>query len=118
MVQKAEKFIGVCGTEYHRSIDDNPERDIIEELKGKYLGAIANVEVNGVMFNIQHGASGAYIYRAMLMDREGLFNLAAAECKKIPHADVILQGHLHYYAVYDYEQQMMIRCPCWQAYIP
>lgn len=113
-------FFTLTGSKYHESIDSNVQFDLAKRLKGKYLGAIANLHLKGTrrVINVAHGVGGAMIYRATVMDREGLFQLASMACDRIPKIDVIVRGHLHNFIHLHLPHQHIIQLPCWVAYEP
>lgn len=114
------KLYLISGSGYHGSLDFDHQKTICKELGGKYLGAVANIQLRGTkrIMNISHGASSAYIYRTTIMDREGLFQMAAATLGKIPKIDIVIRGHWHSFIHIHLAKQHMIQLPCWMALEP
>lgn len=120
-IVKGRKLLMFPGSEYHKSTQGhNPEKDVCDRLGGQWMGMVANVQFapSKRVFNIHHGQSSAFIYREMLMGREGLFTKWAESLGKIPKIDVIVRGHWHNF-VYIHENQLhMIQLPCWAGFEP
>jgi hypothetical protein len=110
----------VSGSGYHDSLDTRVHFDIADMLHGKYLGNIANVQLDGTkrMINISHGASAAFVYRTMIMSREALFMSEAIQLGKLPNIDMIIRGHWHKFIHIHMEQIHILQLPGWEAFVP
>jgi len=131
MIPKKNTKIWVfSGSTYHESIDTQIHQKLVDMLLphypfAKFFGYMANIELNGtkhqqhgdeITLNIQHGFGGGSIYRTTKMDREALFVGYAEYAKKIEkRIDVIVRGHLHYYAHLDMDK-LVLQLPCWKAF--
>ena len=113
-------YYNLTGSGYHDSKDTRAAIDIAGKLDGKFLGALSNLKLNGTkrILNVAHGVGGAMIYRATIMDREGVFQLASQAVGKIPKVDIICRGHLHYFLHLHLTSQHILQLPCWLAYEP
>lgn len=120
-IAKGRKLYMFAGSGYHRStVGHTPEKDICDRLGGKWMGAIANMSFRPSkrVFNVAHGESAAYVYREMLMGREGMFLRESMALGKIPKIDVFVRGHWHRF-IYIHELKMhMVQLPAWMAYEP
>lgn len=114
------KYFVLSGSKYHESLDSKIHRQLADDLKGTYLGTIANVQIpeTGTIFNLAHGNGGGAMYISTKGDREALMQLASQALNKIPKADVIVRGHLHRYNLVQLETQTCIQLPCWKAFEP
>jgi len=109
------------GSGYHKTTKGhNPEKDIVEKLGGKFLGMVKNAcfPPSKRVFNIHHGQSGAYIYREMMLGREGLHEKFAEAMGKLPKIDVMVRGHWHNFIYIHEHKQHFIQLPCWIAFEP
>lgn len=115
------KLYMIGGSGYHKGArGHNTEKDICDNLKGKWLGAIANMcfTPSKKIFNMSHGESASFIYREMLLGREGMFLREAQAMGKIPKIDVSIKGHWHSF-VYIHEKGMhMVQLPAWITFEP
>ncbi|MFH1627385.1 MAG: hypothetical protein ABIE47_01525 [Pseudomonadota bacterium] len=115
------RLYGISGSGYHRGgKGHNPEASIIARLGGTFWGALANTtfEPSKKVFRIQHGESAAFIYKEMLLGREAMFTKEAEAQGKIPHVDVIVQGHWHCFMAIEEKGIRMIQVPAWIAFEP
>lgn len=116
------------GSGYHRSTrGHNPEMDIcnhkdlaIEAESTHWMGPIANMmySPSEKVFNVQHGVTKAYIYLAMIMEREINDQLVAEALEQVPEADVIIHAHSHKFRHLHEHKKHMILLPCWNMYAP
>lgn len=123
-----EPFVGLVkevyilrGTPYH-----DGARGLIVEAIGESLGAIGptsgwhswsllDLDVQGVIINIQHAISIATgFYRATPLDREGIWSALAGKEGKVPKADAVLRGHAHVYVHVEHPSKHILISPCWQ----
>ncbi len=115
------KLYMISGSGYHKGArGHNTEKDVCDQLGGTWLGPIANMKFppSEKIFNLAHGESASFIYREMLLGREGMFLREAQAIGKIPKIDVFVRGHWHNF-VYIHEKGMhMIQLPGWMAYEP
>jgi len=111
---------GISGSPYHESLDTKIHRDIIEYFGGTFLDSVGNIKLKDLDFvvNISHGASGAFIYRATILDREAVFLKSAEALNKLPKIDIIIRGHWHQYIYINYAEQHFIQLPCWITFFP
>jgi len=97
----ASSIIGVYGTPYHVNPGGSDlERRILNEVGGK-IGSHEWVDCGGVMFDLKHKVSASTVPhgRATALLKEDLWNLIWASKEEYnPRAQVILRGHVHYYA--------------------
>lgn len=108
------------GSGYHGLKGASPEQWVCRQVGGKWIGEVGNLRFapSKRVFNIQHGESSAYIYREMVLGREGLFMKYAQALGKIPQIDVIVRGHWHNF-IYLHENQLhFIQLPGWLAFEP
>ena len=120
---KKTKVWVFSGSTYHESYDCEFHESIADLLKQRYprteyMGAMKNIKLHGtgVTMNIQHGYGGGSMYRATKMDREAMFiNLAESNNKLDGKIDVIIRGHLHYFACLQMVKTS-IQLPCWKAF--
>lgn len=117
---KGREFHLISGSLYHESREFQIHQYIARQLKGKFHGPIFNARIRGTsrVFNIAHGEGGSWIYRATMLDREGLFQLAAQAVGKIPKIDVCVRGHFHSFMHLHLPNQHLIQLPCWLSYTP
>ena len=110
--------LGVRSSHYHGSLDMDSDKAFMEAIGGEYLGALANVRLEGtdVIANLTHAAGGAVIYRATAADRESLF-MDASEQLKLPfHCDLMLRGHWHWYLHLQNSSRHIVFAPCWKLW--
>jgi hypothetical protein len=119
------KYYSVTGSGYHHSLDTDVTEHIAEKLKSQCVnvinfGGVVNMKITGTnrVLHASHGESAAMLYRTMIMDREGLYHLAAQAENKIPKADIIAHGHLHSFAHIHLRKQHLIGLPCWKMFTP
>lgn len=117
---KNRRFIVISGSGYHDSLDCDVHRQIARRLKGKYLGAVANMHLKGTnrTLNLAHGEGSAAIYRTMIMDREGGHQLQAHALGKLPKLDIVVRGHWHTFFHIHLPRQHLVQVPCWMAFEP
>jgi hypothetical protein len=118
-------YYSVTGSGYHHSLDTDVTEHIAEKLKGKCkkvinFGGVVNMKIEGTsrVMHASHGESAAMLYRTMIMDREGLYHLAAQAEEKIPKADIIAHGHLHSFVHLHMRHQHLIGVPAWKMFTP
>jgi len=117
---KNRKVFAVSGSTYHESTDTRVHYDIAEALGGTFLGSIANLKLKGTnrTLNVAHGASGAWVYRTMIMSRDALHLLEAMQLGKVPKVDMIIRGHWHQFIHIHREKIHILQIPGWQAFVP
>lgn len=135
------KLESVSGSHYHGSKDMGVDKALTDWWvaggnPGCYHGSVANLVVSGtktkmapyrgldangdpieydeVLVNISHGASSAFIYRSMLLDRESMYASASAAdpLGGFPNYDLILHGHWHSAVRIDINLRTLIINPC------
>lgn len=115
------KLYGVSGSGYHKGgHGTNPEASIINALGGEYWGplALTTFEPSKKVFRVQHGESAAFVYKSMLLGREAMFTREAEAQGKIPHVDVIIQGHWHCFMSIEEKGMRMVQVPAWMTWEP
>jgi hypothetical protein len=137
------EFVG--GSDFHGSRDVSVDAALAgwwigAGNPGNYNGLVANLAVAGtkskrpefrgrdeggkpirhseVLVNVSHGASQAFIYQAMMMDRESLHSSAAAAdpLAGFPNFDLIIHGHWHHGSRLDINNRTMVINPCWKMF--
>ena len=80
------KVYGVNGSNYHKSIDTEPEKEIIEAVGGHFLGRLAWLELEGtkILLNIAHKGANATIYPVSALEREAVQIQRAIAAGKLP----------------------------------
>ena len=112
---------GVSGSRYHDSFDVRLDRAVVEKLGGKFLGQLANIPLKDTnrIIQVQHGVSGAVIYKEMVLGRYRLFLDAAEGQGKLPfHVDMVIQGHQHYFTHIRGENGHSLQVPGWCDWMP
>lgn len=109
------------GTPYHDGL-----RGMNVELVADQLGAVESapgwhswnlldLEINGVVLNIQHGISASSgLYRATALDREGIWSALAGKDGKVPKADAVVRSHVHSFVAVQHPSKWIVVTPCWQ----
>lgn len=106
------------GTGYHESLDSRMHKHLADKLGGKHMGGLANLKFSGRRFNITHGTSAAFVYRAGRMERDAYFQKWAEALGKVPKVDVLVKAHWHQFFHIHANQQHIIQIPCWQGFVP
>jgi predicted phosphodiesterase len=114
----------VKGTFYHddeagRSVDNVAKAlkgTIYEGLgSGTYAKSVLDLNVDGVICDFSHGISvSGGLYRAVAIDREGLWSKLASKEDETPEADVIVRGHAHYFIHTEHTSTHSLILPAWQ----
>jgi calcineurin-like phosphoesterase family protein len=117
---RGRKAYMLKGSGYHHSLDTDVVQHLADKMGVVNLKAVANCRLtpSNRILHISHGESAAQIYRTMLMDREGIFHLAASGEGKIPKADLIIHGHLHHFIHIDLRKQHLVQLPGWKLFSP
>jgi hypothetical protein len=95
----AKQNVMVFGTPYHTGKDTDHERTLAREL-GTTIRSQEWVDINGTIFDMKHKVGGSTIPhgRQSAIAKEHLWNQMWAEHDEQPKSDVILRGHVHFYA--------------------
>ena len=143
-IRRRRKYICVTGSGYHGSLDTDAEYRIAQLLgqPDGFRGYVANIALTGtksgrepfrgrgekgeklvfpeVLFNCSHGASQAFIYQMMLLDRESLHMDAAAAQRMaaLPNYDGIFHGHWHHAFWAEARHRVLVINPCWKCFEP
>jgi hypothetical protein len=112
-------IFGVSGTGYHTSRDTSPEHQIIKDLKGEYMGYVANVKITGTPYtmNMIHKGSAA-MYKGMTAERDIIFGNDAQVNGKLDPTQIFVRAHSHTFRYYRRPNDHWIYCPCFQAIQP
>jgi len=109
----------LTGTEAHELRWAKAHRQLAEMFKRGYYGYIdLDLVAGDFVINVQHGSTKAYIYQAMLAQREILFAFEAYGTEKALKPDLIVRSHIHKYIELKTEAIKYLFTPCWQAQTP
>lgn len=114
---KRKEVIGITSSPYHNSADYEVDREICKELRGKFLGTIANVRIRNTnkVINIGHGSGGSGVYHGTKASKDILLALSSERLEKIPDVNVICRAHHHSYLHLEMDEKHMIWCPCFEG---
>jgi len=115
------KVYGVEGSGYHvLPGGTSADQLVVQLLGGEWKGpiAIGRFSPSNLLWNIQHGQSGAMIYRETVLAREQIFMNAAAGLGKIELTHVMVRGHWHWFYFDATNSQWKIQVPGWACFIP
>lgn len=114
---KRKEIVGITSSPYHNSGDYEVDREICKELRGHFLGTIANVRIKNTnkVINIGHGSGGSPIYAGTKASKDILLALSSERLKKTPDADIICRAHQHSYLHLESLGKHMIWNPCWEG---
>jgi len=109
------------GTPYHDGARGMIAEGIAEGLgaigpnSGWYTWSLLDLEIGGVVVNIQHSISVATgLYRATPLDREGIWSALAGKEGKVPKADAIIRSHAHVFVHVEHASKHIAITPAWQ----
>lgn len=115
---KSDPFF-LQGTDYHNVRYEDAEKGIAEAFNGVYIANYPlDLVLKGKNLNFYHGGGQPAQYRSTMLDKTNFFALAAAQCGKTKRADMIIRGHYHFFVFLEYESQLGLLTPCWQAQTP
>ena len=114
---KRKEIIGITSSPYHNSVDYEIDRDICKELRGHFLGTVANVRIKNInkVINIVHGSGGSPIYAGTKASKDILLALSAEKLEKIPDADLICRAHHHSYLHLEMQGKHMVWNGCFEG---
>lgn len=121
LVSPAERWYLCRGTPFHETNFDYVARYLKAEEwpSGGRHGWVLDLEVEGVNFNFaHHPMGGSAMYKGTTLDREGLWAIISASIGKVPHADVIVRSHNHFFACFKANRKTVVATPCWQLITP
>jgi len=114
----------VMGTPYHDSPSGREAEVIAQRIgaekyhglgPGRYCRDMLDLEIDGVILNVLHGASGsAGLYRATGPDREGVWSALAGKEGKAARADALLRAHMHFFVALQHPSKWIIQGPAWK----
>ena len=116
------------GTPYHTVKGTTIEQDIASDLRAdyginaKYMGEYSIIrliygEYEKRIF-VTHPSSGAWMYPEAAMGRDMLIWQEGVATKKLPHVDMIVRAHKHFFTEVHKPHQRAIQLPCWQFFVP
>jgi len=124
VVAKARKTIRMSGTPYHETFD-GPLKALDQEFgikapRDDRRGMVRDIRLDGdAILNVaHHPEGGAAMYRATMMEREGLWATLAQEVKQLPKATHIVRSHVHFYSQLVAFGKVIVQCPCWKLQDP
>jgi len=120
-IVKGLKVCGVSGTSYHKSIDTEIEKKIIEALNGQFYETMAWIQIPNSerILNVAHESAKATIYPLGALEREADQMLKAYGEGKLPYKpDVIIRGHRHIFAHLHTTSYHAIYVPSFQTWYP
>jgi hypothetical protein len=117
---KGLKVCGVSGTPYHKSVDTEIEKDIIEGLNGQFFDKMAWLNLKGTTrtLNVAHESAKATIYPLSALEREAVQLLKAHGEGKLPKLDIMARGHRHIFAHLHTVSYHAIYVPSFQVWYP
>lgn len=102
---KPKALFMVYGTRYHVGQSENWEDILADRVKDKLripvtIGPHEQLLVNGLLFDVKHKVAGSSVPhgRHTPIAKEKLWNVIWAAHGQRPVCDVLLRGHVHYYA--------------------
>jgi len=97
---KGFRMRGVYGTGYHTGTDDDWENSVADKAGFKSIGSHDQFDINGCVIDIKHdcGASSIPHGRHTAGAKEHYWNVMYADEQLAARADLIIRGHVHYYA--------------------
>jgi hypothetical protein len=114
----------VSGTPYHDSTAGREAEIVAQRIgarqypglgPGRYCRDMLDLNIDGVVLNIQHGVPGTgALYRAVAIDREALWSAIAGKEGKSTKADCVIRSHVHFYVHIEHPTKHGIITPCWQ----
>jgi len=118
---KKRQVCGISGTAYHKSIDTEAEKDILERLGGKFFNKMAWIKIKNSnrTLNISHQSANGRIYPVGALEREveGMFK--AYGKGKLPYKpDIIIRGHQHYFIEIHTPHYHAVIVPAFQTWYP
>ena len=114
----AKQFAFVFGTPYHTGENEDQEQHIADFF-GAPIKSHLFCEVEGVTFDVKHKIGGSHVPhgRFTAAAREALWNLVWSTRRDgQPRADVIVRGHVHYYAYCGRADWLSVTLPCLQCW--
>lgn len=118
---KNRTVFGVSGTTYHKSVDTEIEKDVIQALHGTFMNKMAWLKIEGSkrILNIAHESATGTIYPYSTMEREATQIFKAYGEGKLPYKpDVIIRGHRHLFAHLHTTAYHFILVPTFQTWYP
>lgn len=115
---KKKKVLVWGGSRYHESFDYEIHNAIADDVQGRYMGVVSNLNVSGKKFHVKHAGMGGMQYRGAGLDKTNMNALMAAGAGKVDMHDLTIEGHFHYYQRLDTANGAVLRVPCWKAWEP
>ncbi len=115
------KVYGIEGSGYHVLPGGvSADQMVVQLLGGHWKGplCVGRFAPSKLVWNIQHGQSGAMIYRETVLAREQIFMNAAAGLGKIEFTHVMVRGHWHWFYFDATNGQWKIQVPAWACFVP
>lgn len=117
---RGKRVYGVSGSRYHNSLEMSLDRMVIEQLGGEFYGVEAIVHLQGadkVMYTA-HRMGGGLLYAAGGLDKVSIWMDVAEAQGSMPHIDLVVCAHYHFYVEVRTKCRVLVQAPCWQARTP